>query len=56
MAPRLILREGTYAFNLAQFIVIIEEQIETYARQEKAAVKERELREAEARPTAALPN
>src|SRR5439155_16299995 len=28
---------------------IAEEQIETYARQEKAAVKERELREAEAR-------
>ena len=35
---RKILREGTYAINL-----------ETYARQEKAAVKERELREAEAR-------
>ena len=28
---------------------IAEEQVETYARQEKAAVKERELREAEAR-------
>jgi uncharacterized membrane protein YqiK len=31
---------------------IAEEQIETYARQEKAAVKERELREAEARANA----